>query len=233
MHIRLNIEMRCARRQNDAAYQQYRRRSVSGRHAIIIHRRQVQHQSSRGMFLTLWMARMPLRHRPIVLRSPVNGSESAIGRGCIRATGWDAFLLKPLLRVPYVYSAYRTQPKYNILTGTPKIELAALTPLRYSPENAYPRRAASTPGCEFCTKRRGKVPKTTRQSPKNTWFCTIRPKCAQFNKKHGFRKKPKVVMDLGARRRRPRAPQPIMMAGWQPRMVAAAQPRAPAVQPRA
>jgi len=118
MHIRLNIEMRCARRQNDAAYQQYRRRSVSGRHAIIIHRRQVQHQSSRGMFLTLWMARMPLRHRPIVLRSPVNGSESAIGRGCIRATGWDAFLLKPLLRVPYVYSAYRTQPKYNILTST-------------------------------------------------------------------------------------------------------------------
>jgi hypothetical protein len=119
MHIRLNIEMRCARRQNDAAYQQYRRRSVSGRHAIIIHRRQVQHQSSRGMFLTLWMARMPLRHRPIVLRSPVNGSESAIGRGCIRATGWDAFLLKPLLRVPYVYSAYRTQPKYTILTSTP------------------------------------------------------------------------------------------------------------------
>ena len=118
MHIRLNIEMRCARRQNDAAYQQYRRRSVSGRHAIIIHRRQVQHQSSRGMFLTLWMARLPLRHRPIVLRSPVNGSESAIGRGCIRATGWDAFLLKPLLRVPYVYSAYRTQPKYNILTST-------------------------------------------------------------------------------------------------------------------
>jgi hypothetical protein len=119
MHIRLNIEMRCARRQNDAAYQQYRRRSVSGRHAIIIHRRQVQHQSSRGMFLTLWMARLPLRHRPIVLRSPVNGSESAIGRGCIRATGWDAFLFKPLLRVPYVYSAYRTQPKYNILTSTP------------------------------------------------------------------------------------------------------------------
>jgi hypothetical protein len=120
MHIRLNIEMRCARRQNDAAYQQYRRRSVSGRHAIIIHRRQVQHQSSRGMFLTLWMARLPLRHRPIVLRSPVNGSESAIGRGCIRATGWDAFLFKPLLRVPYVYSAYRTQPKYNILTSTPR-----------------------------------------------------------------------------------------------------------------
>ena len=110
--------MRCARRQNDAAYQQYRRRSVSGRYAIIIHRRQVQHQSSRGMFLTLWMARLPLRHRPVVLRSPVNGSESAIGRGCIRATGWDAFILKPLLRVPYVYSAYRTQPKYNILTST-------------------------------------------------------------------------------------------------------------------
>jgi hypothetical protein len=80
--------------------QHYRRRSVSGRHAIIIHRRQVQHQSSRGIFITLWMARLPLRHRPIVLRSPVNGSESAIGRGCIRATGRDVFLFKPLLRVP-------------------------------------------------------------------------------------------------------------------------------------
>ena len=126
--IRLNIEMRCARRQNDAAYQHYRRRSVSGRHAIIIHRRQVQHQSSRGMFLTLWMARMPLGHRPIVLRSPVNGSESAIGRGCIRATGRDAFLLKPLLRVPYVYSAYRTQPKYNILTSTPSEKFSKKSP---------------------------------------------------------------------------------------------------------
>ena len=37
MDIRLNIEMRCARRRNGAAYQHYRRRSVTGRHAIIIH----------------------------------------------------------------------------------------------------------------------------------------------------------------------------------------------------
>jgi hypothetical protein len=51
MGIRLNIEMRCARRQNDAAYQRYRRRSVTGRHAITIHRRHMEYQHSRGMFL--------------------------------------------------------------------------------------------------------------------------------------------------------------------------------------
>ncbi len=31
-NIRLNIEMRCARRQNDAAYQRHRRRFALGRH---------------------------------------------------------------------------------------------------------------------------------------------------------------------------------------------------------
>jgi hypothetical protein len=51
--IHLKIEMRCATRRKGPAYQLYRRRSVSVRHAIIIHRRQVQHQSSRGMFITL------------------------------------------------------------------------------------------------------------------------------------------------------------------------------------
>ena len=35
--IRLNIEMRCGRWRNGEAYQHYRRRSVTGRHAIIIH----------------------------------------------------------------------------------------------------------------------------------------------------------------------------------------------------
>jgi hypothetical protein len=84
--IRLKIEMRCATRRKGSAFQHYRRHSVKVRHATIIHRRQVQHQSSRGMFIALWMARLPLRHRPIVLRSPVNGSESAIGRGCIIKT---------------------------------------------------------------------------------------------------------------------------------------------------
>ncbi len=48
MDIRLNIEMRCARRRNGAAYQHYRRRSVTGRHAIIIHRRHMEYQRSRG-----------------------------------------------------------------------------------------------------------------------------------------------------------------------------------------
>ena len=48
MDIRLNIEMRCARRQNDAAYHHHRRRSVPDRHAIIIHRRHMEYQRSRG-----------------------------------------------------------------------------------------------------------------------------------------------------------------------------------------
>ena len=47
MNIRLNIGMRCGRRQNDAAYQRHRRRSVTGRHAIIIHRRHMEYQRSR------------------------------------------------------------------------------------------------------------------------------------------------------------------------------------------
>ena len=75
-----------------------------------------------------------------------------------------------------------------------KIELAALTPLRYSPENAYPRRAVSPPGWDFCTKRRAYLEKQRGNHPKTRGFCTTRPKCAQFNKKHGFRKKPEVVM---------------------------------------
>ena len=64
--------------QNEAAYQRYRRRSVIGRHAITIHRRHMKYQRPWGMFLalTLWMARLPLSHGPIVLRSPVNGSEA-------------------------------------------------------------------------------------------------------------------------------------------------------------
>ena len=71
MDIRLKIKMRCARRQNDAAYQRYRRRSVTGRHAILIHRRHMEYQRSRGMFLRFGIAGQPLSHGPIVLRSPV------------------------------------------------------------------------------------------------------------------------------------------------------------------
>jgi hypothetical protein len=40
--------MRCGRRQNDAAYQRHRRRSVTGRHPIIIHRPHMEYQCSRG-----------------------------------------------------------------------------------------------------------------------------------------------------------------------------------------
>jgi hypothetical protein len=81
--------MRCARRQNDAAYQRYRRRSVTGRHAILIHRRHMEYQRSRGMFLRFGVAGQPLSHGPIVLRSPVR-ERSAHGGRVLWATGCDA-----------------------------------------------------------------------------------------------------------------------------------------------
>ena len=34
-----------------------------------------------GMFVTLWIARLPQSHRPTVLRSPVNGSEAPMWKG--------------------------------------------------------------------------------------------------------------------------------------------------------
>ena len=46
-----------------------------------------------GMFLTLWIARLPLSHRPTVLRSPVNGAKRPcveglyVQRDVMRATG--------------------------------------------------------------------------------------------------------------------------------------------------
>jgi len=45
-----------------------------------------------GMFITLWIARLPLSHRRTVLRSPVNGSEAPMWKGftqrdVMRATG--------------------------------------------------------------------------------------------------------------------------------------------------
>ena len=46
-----------------------------------------------GTFLTLWIARLPLSHGPIVLRSPVNGGEAPmcggvyVQRDVMRATG--------------------------------------------------------------------------------------------------------------------------------------------------
>jgi hypothetical protein len=46
--IRLNIELRCARRRNGAAYQNYRRRSVTGGHAIILHPRHMERTNALG-----------------------------------------------------------------------------------------------------------------------------------------------------------------------------------------
>jgi hypothetical protein len=39
-----------------------------------------------GMFLALWIARLPLSHRPTLLRSPLDGSERPCGRA-LRAAG--------------------------------------------------------------------------------------------------------------------------------------------------
>jgi hypothetical protein len=71
----------------------------------------------------------------------------------------------------------------------------ALDPFATAGRFPYPRRAASTPGCEFCTKRRAYFEKQRGNHPKTRGFCTKRPDCAQFNKKHGFRKETKVVME--------------------------------------
>ena len=79
MDIRLNIKMRCSRRRNGAAYQHYRLRSVTARHVIIIHRRHMENRRSQGMFLRFVVARLQRSHGPIVLPSPVNGSEAPMG----------------------------------------------------------------------------------------------------------------------------------------------------------
>jgi hypothetical protein len=42
-----------------------------------------------GTFLPLWIARLPLSHGPIVLRSPVNGAKRAC-KGLLPAAGCDA-----------------------------------------------------------------------------------------------------------------------------------------------
>ena len=84
MDIRLNIGMRCGRRQNDAAYHHHRP-------TIVADPSQTDKRLSSigvtwstnalgGMFLTLWIARLPLSHGPIVLRSPVNGGEAPMQR---------------------------------------------------------------------------------------------------------------------------------------------------------
>jgi hypothetical protein len=97
MDIRLNIEMRCARRQNDAANHHHRP-------TIVADPSQTDKRLSSigvtwstnalgGMFLTLWIAWLPPSHYPTVLRSPVNGSEAPMATVCyvqldvMRATG--------------------------------------------------------------------------------------------------------------------------------------------------
>jgi hypothetical protein len=81
MYIRLNIGMRCGRRQNDAHTS-----------AIVAVPSQADTRLSSigvtwstnalgGMFLTLSIARLPLSHRPTVLRSPLNGSEAPMRKG--------------------------------------------------------------------------------------------------------------------------------------------------------
>ena len=89
MAIYPKIETRRAKRRNDAAYQHRRLRSLTGGHSVIIHRRHMEYQRSRGMFLRFGVAGQPLSHGPIVLRSPVR-ERSAHGGRVLWATGCDA-----------------------------------------------------------------------------------------------------------------------------------------------
>ena len=102
MAIYPKIETRRAKRRNDAAYQHRRLRSLTGGHSIIIHRRHMEHQRSRGMFLRFGVAGQPLSHGPIVLRSPVRERSSAHGGRVVWATGCDAHA--GTRRVPTVVS---------------------------------------------------------------------------------------------------------------------------------
>ena len=65
--IRLNIERRCARRKmmRHTSTIVYRRRSVTGGHAIILHSRHMEHQRSRGMFFRFGL----LDRRRVMVRS--------------------------------------------------------------------------------------------------------------------------------------------------------------------
>ena len=90
--------------------------------------------------------------------------------------------------------AYGLKNSARAIRDLCEMDSPALDPFATAGRFPYPRRAASTPGCEFCTKRRAYFEKQRGNHPKTRGFCTKRPECAQFNKKHGFRKETKVVM---------------------------------------
>jgi hypothetical protein len=58
MAIYPKIEMRRAKRRNDAAYQYRRRRSLTGGHAATTHGRRIEYHRSHSMFLTHLIARL-------------------------------------------------------------------------------------------------------------------------------------------------------------------------------
>ena len=90
MDIRLNIEVRCARRQNDAAYHHHRRRSVPDRHAIIIHRRHMEYQRSRGHVPYALDCKAAAESSSDRASFPGKRERSAHGERVIRAAGCDA-----------------------------------------------------------------------------------------------------------------------------------------------
>jgi hypothetical protein len=113
MDIRLNIGMRCGRRQNDAAYQRHRRRSVTGRHAIIIHRRHMEHQRSRRHVPNALDCKAAAESSSDRASFPVKGASTHeegfyVQRDVLRATGTQ--------RVPPVAStsSHAFSPKFGL-----------------------------------------------------------------------------------------------------------------------
>jgi hypothetical protein len=118
MDICLNIEMRCGRWRNGEAYQHYRRRSVTARHAICHPSASHGVPTLSGHVLTLWIERLQLSHGPIVFPSPVNGSKAPMER-FVRATRSDAHTgvsagcgqREPLLFALFGFSESKFGPK--------------------------------------------------------------------------------------------------------------------------
>jgi hypothetical protein len=119
----------------------------------------------------------PVRHGLIVLRWPQKRAANAISPGSKKAKQGRR------------ENRTRVKPSTRVFRPTP------IAPKTQNPR-PHPRRPGTGPTSAPTSAARPLIcySEFLERSPKNTWFCTIRPKCAQFNKKHGFRKKPKVVM---------------------------------------
>ena len=87
MAIYPKIEMRRAKRRNGAAYQHRRRRSVTGRHAVITHGVAWSTTALIACSIRIRSQDSPPRHGPIVLRCPGNGREAPMVKKRESVTG--------------------------------------------------------------------------------------------------------------------------------------------------